>query len=134
MLLSKNKIETSTNNSLQYILYQDKKLFKNQLSIIKPWSPQLMITLTLKMQIKILLNYINLTGSILTDMCCVSMGILSRVWSNLKVKIREIEKLRFFFIFKITPFQLMNKNNRILEYLKGNSSNEKSMSKIMANL
>jgi hypothetical protein len=62
------------------------------------------------------------------------MGILSRVWSNLKVKIREIEKLRFFFIFKITPFQLMNKNNRILEYLKGNSSNEKSMSKIMANL
>jgi hypothetical protein len=49
-----------------------------------------------------------------------SMAILSRVWLNPRLKIREIEKLKSYFILKITPSQSMNKSSRILEYLREN--------------
>jgi len=49
------------------------------------------------------------------------MVILNKVLLSPKIKIQEIEKLKYFFILKITPSRWMNKNTKILEYPKENS-------------
>ena len=66
----------------------------------------------------ILQNYINLIGLDLIDMFLDSMDISNNKLQKPMDKLKEIEKSKFFSIFKIILFQLTKKKNKIQVYLK----------------
>jgi len=53
-------------------------------------------------------------------MCFDFMDILKNLLLKEINKIKEIEKLKYWFTFKIIQYLSMNRNNKIQEYLKVN--------------